>query len=1228
MDDAIQTEILPFSDDEQPESSENQHPCATRGPYQREGETIESFNKRLELDEIKLAEMCQRHEHKSTCFKNWHGPPNQKECRFQLDPGNVIDKTSFDIESGELTLRKLDGMVANFNSTMLRAIRCNMDIKFIGCGSDAKAVIYYITDYISKSQLKAHVAYATLELAVKKLAQYDPADDDVAVAGKKLLIKCANAMIGLQELSAPQVSSYLLGFEDHFTSHAFKQLFWKSFESHLNRELPSPECYPDNNYCAHTQSGTHLSADDDEVAINFEKNGTLVQKSGQVADYVFRGKNLTDLNLWDFISQVDKVKRRKNGPADELYQDSDMENSDRDDDEDDVNGVPETIAEKEDTIQLEEGETMLTLTQKIRPTSEFLEDHVEKQTHVLRVRLPTQRRIPVMIGPALPKRNSEKERAQYCRAMLLLFKPWRTAADLKPEQETWESVFDSFKESAECDIEICQILNNMQILHECKESRDTHMKNRNKRSTFNITSDIVDASRAAEEDDLNEAIGESALQELLDTMAKKKSERIERSSDDVSSVLQSLNDSGLCSVPVSENMMVNGVIEKSDEADIAYETIWKEAYEERRTAWKKQMSSKGNRMRDCSNAANAIALIRSSRNPRVEQNGMEYEPRLVLNDNDPSGSSNGINRNHELRPTNVDVDAFAAEWTLNEEQTLAFKVVANQSIKFNVEPLKMYLAGSAGTGKSRVLNAWRSYFNAKDQARRFRVCSYTGVAARNVGGMTIHSALCFSKKRPSARTNDELRSMWEGVDFLLIDEVSMISCEFLFKISETLSKATGNTNAFGGINIIFAGDFAQLPPVKQVRLYSNINTNTASATGKTQRNIMGKLLWSSVDTVVELTEVMRQTGASNIRFVELLSRLRLGECTEDDYNLLNARVISSSTARDETWKLAPIIVAENAAKDALNEKLSIAFAKRTKQDLHWYHATDRMDNKILEDENVLERLEALPSSLTGQRLSKIPLVIGMPVMVTHNFDVEGGVVNGSKGIVSRIRYKVNEQGNRTLVSCVVRIADSSDNPMPMLQEHEIPILEDVTDITFQNPYSDEKITIRRTQVPVVPAFAMTAHKAQGQTMPSAIVDLASCRGTQAPYVMVSRVTSLDGLMILRPFDKKKICSCPSQEMRYEFKRLKVLALRTKIKFESNPERIQRATAELTSLTETLPRRLTASAKRLATRQIARPEERSLSRTNPLRGTATASHDAVHTARPLKRRRVSKAGDSS
>lgn len=97
-------------------------------------------------------------------------------------------------------------MVANFNSMMLQAIRCNMDIKFLGSGADAKAVIYYITDYISKSQLKAHITYATLELAIKKLSEFDASEDNASAAARKLLIKCCNAMIGLQELSAPQVS--------------------------------------------------------------------------------------------------------------------------------------------------------------------------------------------------------------------------------------------------------------------------------------------------------------------------------------------------------------------------------------------------------------------------------------------------------------------------------------------------------------------------------------------------------------------------------------------------------------------------------------------------------------------------------------------------------------------------------------------------------------------------------------------------------------------------------------------------------------------------------------------------------------------------------------------------------------------------------------------------------------------------------------------------------------
>ncbi|KAJ7864111.1 hypothetical protein B0H14DRAFT_2305378, partial [Mycena olivaceomarginata] len=96
----------------------------------------------------------------------------------------------------------------------------------------------HITDYITKSQLKTHVAFAMLELAVKKLGEFNPILDDKTTCAKHLLQKCAYAMIFQQELSAQQVTSYLLDLEDHFTSHSYRNFYWTSFESFINKEDP------------------------------------------------------------------------------------------------------------------------------------------------------------------------------------------------------------------------------------------------------------------------------------------------------------------------------------------------------------------------------------------------------------------------------------------------------------------------------------------------------------------------------------------------------------------------------------------------------------------------------------------------------------------------------------------------------------------------------------------------------------------------------------------------------------------------------------------------------------------------------------------------------------------------------------------------------------------------------------------------------------------------------
>jgi len=199
-----------------------------------------------------------------------------------------------------------------------------------------------------------------------------------------------------------------------------------------------------------------------------------------------------------------------------------------------------------------------------------------------------------MIGPTLPCCNVEAHAAQYSHVMLLLFKPWQRVADLKSAEESWEFAFENFLALPECDLDIHEIMNNMQLLHECKDSRDSHMKNRNRQPTGFVTSEMINASQTAQEDDLNESLHENALHNLLVTVADKNSEKISRSSEDISSVLTHFENSGLCQMPLtSREFPADGVIELIDGSDTGYENLWKNAYDARKLSWKERQINLG-----------------------------------------------------------------------------------------------------------------------------------------------------------------------------------------------------------------------------------------------------------------------------------------------------------------------------------------------------------------------------------------------------------------------------------------------------------------------------------------------------------------------------------------------------------------------------------------------------------------------------------------------------------
>jgi hypothetical protein len=138
----------------------------------------------------------------------------------------------------------------------------------------------------------------------------------------------------------------------------------------------------------------------------------------------------------------------------------------------------------------------------------------------------------------------------------------------------------------------------------------------------------------------------------------------------------------------------------------------------------------------------------------------------------------------------------------------------------------------------------------------------------------------------------------------------------------------------------------------------------------------------------------------------------------------------------------------------------------------------------------------------------------------------------------------NEDGHRHIISCKINAPSTTAFNMLHLPPRHVVALQDTVDMRFIHPYSQKSCTIKHTQVPVIPAFTMTAHKSQGQTREHAIVDLQSCHGTESPYVMLSHVTSLEGVTILRPFNKRKIQCRQSEDRRREEKRLDFLRLHT------------------------------------------------------------------------------------
>lgn len=419
---------------------------------------------------------------------------------------------------------------------------------------------------------------------------------------------------------------------------------------------------------------------------------------------------------------------------------------------------------------------------------------------------------------------------------------------------------------------------------------------------------------------------------------------------------------------------------------------------------------------------------------------------------------------------------------LDEQQQKAYEWM--EKSKENI-----FISGKAGTGKSFLLKLF-----TKGTKKRHLIVAPTGIAALNVGGVTIHSAfgydnLMLGNELTYIKLKKEKMDVLKFIDALIIDEVSMVRADMLDKIDYILKRICGNNKLFGGKQIIAFGDLFQLPPIvngNELKFLKDKYDDIYFFNAEAYKNGQFKY--------IELTINHRQNGDN--AFFEILNKIRIGQVGFQEINLLNNRYTNGEDLR-RVLKLFP--KKENV--EYINSmELSKIPAKEYQYEADVEFASNSDLTKVIEN--------TFPISTT------LLLKVGALVMMVKN-DINQRWVNGTLGIVSYLDQ------NKIKVTI-----DSKEY--------------DVQRESFENKearYIDGKIeyitVLRVKQFPIVLAYAITIHKSQGMTYKTIACDLKHTFESGQSYVALSRCSSLDGLHLLSKITGQEIKVSPVIKSFYE-----------------------------------------------------------------------------------------------
>jgi hypothetical protein len=1005
--------------------------------------------------------------HTSSCRKF-----GAKECRFNF-PREIVAASFFNEQTGSILSHRNHKWLNPYNKILMFLLRCNHDIQLLTTSADALALIYYITDYATKRQLKSYELFNFIAAGIRKFRNDPQQSEDAVSLSRKALMKCINTIGSSQEISGPMCALQILYEKESYTNENFVNINWMSVLFWYERHM-----------CTMNDRQHVELWDDDQVV--FLQQGQL---SNLRTDYIFRGSEneIHLMNLYTYASTVYKVR---------------------------------------DNASLS-GKNL---------TAPFVFQHPQYATHRQRIREKNESCV-VLIGRRFPDFESEKE--EFCAAILILLKPWSYSNSnvLKRDGESWYEAYTRFIEEIEEETgnpfyqkysipNVHKLVTNIQSLKRCR--------------------DAAEVSRAEFERQKVSAESEDILEEFVEY--------------DIP--LSDVED-GI----VEEGDMLLFQIEQSNlskDSQLVSEVFVLNAFE--RISWLLHP------------ADFTIALTTSTlESGNVSNDNVELwiEAQKISKENllTHSDADQNEGRTQLFRTLDISLDMIMfLNWVeyaelitekrnLNSDQRRALILIARHESGESGDRsdcLRMYIGGAAGTGKSEIVKALKEYFLVRGCPQKLLLSASTGTAASKLSGNTIHSLCKLARNnkksddssRRLSKKNIALRQQWAMVEYLVVDEVSMISADLLYEVHRVLQYAKECDNVpFGGVNIIAFGDFYQFPPVVGFPLYAKIQYGDREPTQFIADSAHGLELFNGFDKVVILRTNYRQR--TDPRYQQLLQNHLDGCLKDDDIKLLKSRVISANVKPPGDTQ---IIVNRNSLRSTINNHFVDEISRFNCLAVTTVLAEDSCSNSLfdLDLPGVRENLWNMDDSKTDCLAGILKIFVGMRCMITANIDTSKGLSNGSLGVIHHIPQSENDETPRYVL---VKLLSRDDILYPDLPPGVAPVF--VRKGSFKLKLKNRQkssVTISRCQFPLIPSYAITDYKSQGDSLKSAILDIRKPpTGTWmsyfAIYVLLSRIASLNGLFIMYDFDESVFQSRPPDDIKSFMSRLKELDMATQVEFE-------------------------------------------------------------------------------